>query len=106
MYPGKTHPSPKKFVRNEPRRVKHGRRSTWVEEFLVQWGPEHCTFGEALEHHKLGFDIVSITSLEVTVSTQDLLQFVATKRPTRAERRAQRRLPLTTPCVVYFPTSH
>jgi hypothetical protein len=68
-------------------------------------GPEHRTFGEALEQYKLGFDIISITSLEATVPIQDLLPFVAIKRPTRALRRAQRRPPLTTPCVVHFAPS-
>ncbi len=76
-----------------------------MEEFLVQWGPEHCTFGEALEQYKMGFDIVSITSLEVTVPTQDLLTFVATKRPTRAQRRAHQRPPLTTLCFVHIAPS-
>ena len=87
-------------ARTEPRRVRHGRCSTWVEEFLVQWGPEHCTFGEALEQYYLGFDIESITSLETTVSSQDLLLFVATKRPTKIHRRSRRRIPLSTNCVV------
>ena len=90
------------LARNEPRRVRHNRRSTWVEEFLVQWGPEHCTFGEALEQYNLGFDIVSITSLEDTVPTQNLLPFVAAKRPTSVQRRDHRRPPLTTTCVVQF----
>ena len=45
------------LAQSEPRRVRHGRRSTWEEEFLVQWGPGHCTFGEALEQYYLGFDI-------------------------------------------------
>ncbi len=53
----------------------------------------------------LGFDIVSITSLEDTVPTQDLLTFVAAKRPNRAQRRAPRRPPLTTTCVVQFAPS-
>jgi hypothetical protein len=51
---------------------------------MVQWGLEHCTFGEALEQYNLGLDIVSIASLEDTVPTHDLLTFVAAKRPTRA----------------------
>jgi len=29
-----------------PRRIKHNRRSTFVEEFLVQWDPEDCTLQE------------------------------------------------------------
>ena len=45
------------LARSEPRRVRHGRYKTWVEEYLVQWGPEHCTLGEALEQYYLGFDI-------------------------------------------------
>jgi len=68
-------------------------------------GPEHCTFGEALEQYNLGFDIESITSLEDTVPTQDLLFFVAAKRPTRAQRRDLRRPPLNTNCVVQFAPS-
>jgi hypothetical protein len=30
-----------------PHRIKHNRRSTYVEEFLVQWDPEECTLREA-----------------------------------------------------------
>jgi hypothetical protein len=26
-----------------PRCIKHGTKSTYVEEFLVQWDPEECT---------------------------------------------------------------
>jgi hypothetical protein len=90
------------FARSELRRVRHNHRSTCVEEFLVQWGQEHCTFGEALEQYNLGFDIVSITSLDDTVPTQSLLPFVAAKRPTSAQWRELRRPPLTTTCVVQF----
>jgi len=36
-------------ARSEPMRIKHGRRSTWVDEFQVRWNPKECTFGEALE---------------------------------------------------------
>ena len=79
------------LARSEPRRVRHNRRSTWVKAFLVQWGPEHCTFGEALEQDNLGFDIESITSLDDTVPTQNLLPFVASKRPACAKRRDLRR---------------
>jgi hypothetical protein len=77
----------------------------WWKNFLVQWGPEHCSFGEALEHYKLGFDIVSITSLENSVPTQDLLPFVAAKRPTKEQRRAYRRPPLNTTCVMQVAPS-
>jgi len=71
---GSDAPGDKAFIRqvldrSKPRRVRHGRRSTWVEEFLVQWGPEHCTFGKALEPYYLGFDIESITSLKSTASS-------------------------------------
>ena len=51
------------LARCELRRVRHGRRSAWVEEFLVKWGPETCTSGDALEQYNLGIDIVSIASL-------------------------------------------
>jgi hypothetical protein len=33
----------KVLARTDPRKVKHNRRFTYVEEFLVQWGPENCT---------------------------------------------------------------
>jgi hypothetical protein len=85
---------------SEPRRVRHGRRSSWAEEFLVQRAPEYCTFGEALEQYCLEFDIESITMLESTVPSQDLLPFVAIKRPTKELRRSLRRPPLSTSCVV------
>jgi hypothetical protein len=84
------------LARSQPRRIRHGCRYPWVEQFMVQWAPEHCTFGESLEKYNLGFEIVSIASLENTVPTQDLLPFVADKRPTREHRRAHRRPPLTT----------
>jgi hypothetical protein len=93
------------LAHSEPRRVSHNRRSTWIDEFLIQWGPEHCTFGEALEQYSLGFDILSITNLEDGVPTQDLLQFVTAKRPTRAQRQEYRRPLFTTPCVVQFAPS-
>ena len=54
-----------------------------MEEFLVRWGPEHCTFGEALDYYYLGFDTESITNLESTVSSQNQSLFVETKRPTK-----------------------
>ena len=60
---------------------------------------------EALEQYALGFDIESITSLDDTVPTQNLLPFVAAKRPTGAQRRDLRRPPLTTACVVQFAPS-
>jgi hypothetical protein len=93
------------LARSEPRRIRHGRHKTWVEEYLVQWGPEHCTFGEALEQYYLGFDIESITSLDDSTRSQDLLPFVAKKRPTKAQRRSLRRPPLSTNCIVQFAPS-
>jgi len=90
------------LARCEPRRVRHGRRSIWVEEFLVQWGPENCTFGDALEQCSIGFDIVSITTLEATSSSQDILPFAACKRPTREHRRDRIYPPLSTSCIVEF----
>ncbi len=93
------------LARSEPRRVRHGRRKTWVEEYLVEWGPEYCTFGEALEQYYMGFDIESITSIDDSTLSQDVLPFVATKRPTRAQRRSLRRPPLSTNCIVQFAPS-
>jgi hypothetical protein len=66
---GSDAPGDKAFVqeilaRSEPSRVRHNRRSTWIKEFLVQWGPEYCAFGEALEQYNLGFDIMSISNQE------------------------------------------
>jgi hypothetical protein len=52
------------LARSEPIRIKHDRRHTCVEEFLVRWEPETCTFGEVLEKYRLGFNISSITSVE------------------------------------------
>jgi hypothetical protein len=49
---------------SEPIRIKHGCRYTWVKKFIVRWDPETCTFGEALDQYRLGFDIGSITSLD------------------------------------------
>ncbi len=88
-----------------PRRVRHGRRKTWVEKFLVQWGPEYCTLGEAFDQYYLGFDIESISSLENPTLSKYLLPFVATKRSTRAQRYGLRRPPLSTKCVVQFVPS-
>ena len=90
------------LARSKPRRVRHGRQKTWVEEYLVQWGPEHCTFGEALEQYYLGFDIESISSLDDSTPSQAILPFVATKRATKAQRRSLRRPPLSTICIVQF----
>jgi len=103
--PGDKAPIQQMLVCSEPRRVKHNRRSTWVEDFFVQWGPEHCIFGEALEQYNLGFDIMSISSQENGVPTQDLLKFVTARRPTRTQRQDNRRPPLNTPCVVQFAPS-
>ena len=93
------------LARSEPRRVRHGRYKTWVEEYLVQWGPEHCTFGEALEQYYLGFDVETISSLEDPIKSQDLLPFVAKKRLTPAQKRSLKCPPLSTNCVVQFAPS-
>ena len=69
------------LARSEPRRFHHGRHKTWVEEYLVQWGPEHCTFGEALEQYYLGFDIESISSLDDSTLSQDLLLLLPKSGP-------------------------
>jgi hypothetical protein len=70
----------KVLARSEPRRIRHIRRSTYVEEFLVQWGPEKCTPAEALEQYTLGFNIVSsITSLDDEVPSSDLQPYVSVK---------------------------
>ncbi len=79
------------LARSEPRRIKHGRRSTWIEEFLVRWEPETCTFEEALEQYRIGFHISSIISLEENVPSQSLAHLVSTKRLARVQRRALRR---------------
>ena len=86
------------LARSEPKRIKHGRRSTLVKEFLVRWEPEACTFGNALEQNRLGFDIVSITSLAENLPSQSLKSFVSAKRLDRGLRRAMRWPPLTTRC--------
>ena len=35
------------LARRTPRRVKHNRWSTYVEEFSVQWDPKDCTLEKA-----------------------------------------------------------
>jgi hypothetical protein len=85
------------LARSDPICIKHGRRYTWVEEFLVRCEPETCTFGEALKQYRLGFDITSISR-----RSHSLESFVATKRPNRTQWRSLRRSPLTTPCIGHF----
>jgi hypothetical protein len=46
-----------------PIRIKHGRRTTRVEEFLVRQEPETCTFSDAICQYRLGFDITLITTI-------------------------------------------
>jgi hypothetical protein len=83
-----------------PRRVKHGRKATWVEEFLVWWEPQACIFGEALEQYRLGFDITSITNMEDVVPSHAFQPFVSTRRLNWEQRRTLRKPPLSTPCLV------
>jgi hypothetical protein len=87
-------------ARSEPMRIKHGRRCTWVDELLVRWKLEECTFGETLEQYRLGFDVVSITSRDARVPSNSLQPFLAAKRFDRAHRRALFRPPLTRLCTV------
>ena len=35
------------LARCTPRRINQANRSTYVEEFLVQWDPEECTLQDA-----------------------------------------------------------
>jgi len=73
------------LARSEPRRIKHGRRSTRVEELLVRWELETCTFGDVLEQYRLGFDILSITSTEENIPSHSLQPFISIKRLARAQ---------------------
>ena len=93
------------LARAEPRRVKHNRRFTSVEEFLVQWGPENCTLEEAQEQYTLGFNIEAITSLDEEVPTEHLQPFVSVKRLTTQQRRRFPQPPPTTRCSVQFAPS-
>ncbi len=88
------------LARAEPRKVKHNRRFAYVEEFLVQWGPESRTLDEAQEQYTMGFNIVSITSLDDGVPTQDLQPFVSVKRLTTQQRRKYNQPPTATRCLV------
>jgi len=88
------------LARAEARKVKHNRRFTRVEEFLVQWGPKICTLDEAQEQYTLGFDIVSITNLDEGIPTQDLHPFASVKRLTTQQRRKYKIPPHTTRCLV------
>jgi len=65
-------------------------------------GPGILCHREALKHYYMGFDIASITSLESTVPSQDLVPFVATKRPTGEKQQSLIRPPLSTSCIVQF----
>ena len=88
------------LVRSNPRRIKHNRRSTYVEEFLVQWGPEQCTLAEALEQYSMGLNIASITSLDDKVPSTDLQPFVSVKRMTTQQHQKHKTPPLDTNCIV------
>jgi len=91
------------LARSKPVRIKHGHRSTWVDEFLIRWEPEK--FGEALENYRLGFDVVSITSKDAQVPSNSLQPFVVAKHFDRAHWRALHRPPLTTLCTVQLALS-
>jgi len=93
------------LVRSEPRRVRHNRRFTYVEEFLVQWGPEKCTLTEGLEKYSMGFNIIMITSLDDKVPSTDLQLFVSVKRLTIHQRQKYKTPPLDTECMVQFAPS-
>ena len=60
------------LARCESMRVCNNRRSTWVEEFVVQRGPETCTLEEELEQYRLGIDILSITNMDDKIPSQEL----------------------------------
>ena len=87
-----------------PRRIKHNRRSNYVEEFLVQWDPEECTLQEAQIQQAQGFVITKITSLDEGIPTPLLEAATATKRP-RGRPRAADRPPPDTKCRVQFAPS-
>ena len=93
------------LVRFNPIRIRHGRRSTWVDKFLVRWEPETCIFGEALERYRLGRDITYIASLEDEAPSYILQPFISAKSPSREHRRAFRRPPLATTCIAQFGPS-
>ena len=93
------------FARSKPKRIKHGRRCTWVEELLVRWEPETCTFGDALDQYRLGFDIWSIASLEENIPSHSLQHYVSAKRLDQAQRCVLRRPHLTTRCTIPFAPS-
>jgi hypothetical protein len=53
----------------------------------------------------MGFDLVSITSLEENIPSRSLQPFLSAKRLSRAQRRAMRRPPLTTRYTVQYVPS-
>jgi len=91
------------LARCTPRRIKHNKRSTYVEEFLVQWDPEDFTLQEAQQQQLQGFVITSITSLDERVSTTLLEIATTTKRPRGRPRVADR--PFPPKCRVQFAPS-
>ena len=64
------------LARFGPKRIEHDRRSTRAEEFLVRREPQTSTFGDALEQCRLGFEVVSVTSLEENMPSDSLQPFV------------------------------
>ena len=87
-----------------PRRIKHNKRSTFVEEFLGQWDPKDCTLQEAQTYQALGFIITEITILDAGVPTPLIHAATATKRPRDRPKTAER-LPPDTKCRVQFAPS-
>jgi hypothetical protein len=91
------------LARCTPRRIKHNKRSTYVEEFLVQWDPKDCTLQEAQQQQSQGFVTTLIPNLDATVPTPLLHTATATKRP--RGRLRQRTAPPDTMCKVQFTPS-
>jgi len=103
--PGENASIIKVLSRAKPRRIKHNRRFTCVEEFLVHLGPKICTLDEAQEQYTMGFNIEAITSLNDGVPSEDLQPFVSMKRLTTQQRRKYKVPPPTTMCLVQFAPS-
>jgi hypothetical protein len=86
------------------RHIRHNRRSTYLEEFLVQWDLDDCTLQEVQIQQAQGFVITSIISLDAGVPTPLIQAATATKRP-RCKPKTLERLPPDTRCRVQFAPS-